>query len=92
MSWFPNQYDEHEKEHLEEFHRQTKKPKQYQIGIDTFTRMRANMSNEKVIAATVVTVDAYIWRDKGSDIEDLKKARDWLDECISIVEERENVK
>ena len=64
------------------------KPKQYKKGIDTFTRSRENMSTEGIMAATVMTVDAYIWRDKGTDYEDFKKARDWLDYCIKIIEER----
>jgi len=63
------------------------KPKQYSRGIDTFTRAKANMSIEGIMAATVITVDAYIWRDKGTDYEDFKKARDWLNYCIECIEE-----
>ena len=63
------------------------KPKQYRKGIDTFTRAKENMSIEGIMAATVMTVDAYIWRDKGTDYEDFCKARDWLNFCIKAMEE-----
>jgi hypothetical protein len=63
------------------------KPKQYTRGIDTFQRAEKNMSIEGIMAATVITVDAYIWRDKGSDYEDFVKARDWLDWCIKCMKE-----
>lgn len=63
------------------------KPKQYSRGIDTFERARNNMSIEGIMAATVMTVDAYIWRDKGSDYDDFCKARDWLNYCIKAMED-----
>lgn len=66
--------------------KKNKKPKQYRHGIDTFTRAKENMSVEGIMAATVMTVDAYIWRDKGSDYEDFCKARDWLNFCIEAME------
>jgi len=64
------------------------RPKQYRNGIDTFTRAKENMSIEGIMAATVMTVDAYIWRDNGTDYEDFCKARDWLDYCIKCMEEQ----
>jgi len=76
----------HEKAYTEAMNMATR-PKQYQHGIDTFTRAKANMSIEGIMAATVITVDAYIWRNKGTDYEDFKKARDWLDYCIKCMEE-----
>ena len=61
---------------------------QYKHGISTWERMASNMSDEELKAATVATVDAYIWRKKGSDFDDLVKARNWLNFCISTLEER----
>ena len=63
------------------------KPEQYRVGIDTFSRMKSNMEIDGIMAATVATVDAYIWRNKGSDYEDFCKARDWLNFCIEAMEE-----
>jgi hypothetical protein len=65
------------------------RPPQYQHGIDTFQRAEENMSIDGIMAATVITVDAYIWRNKGADLEDFKKARDWLDWCIKCAEDAE---
>lgn len=49
------------------------KPKQYQIGIDTFKRAEENMSLEERMACVKWNIDKYTWRDKGQDIEDLRK-------------------
>ena len=61
---------------------------QYKHGISTWERMASNMSDEELKAATIATVDAYIWRKKDSDFDDLVKARNWLNFCISTLEER----
>jgi hypothetical protein len=66
------------------------KPEQYQIGIDTFERMKANCTNEEIIGACKLNIDKYIWRKKGSDIEDLKKAKDYIDLWIGLLEGKDN--
>jgi hypothetical protein len=55
------------------------KPKQYDIGIDTFERMKANCTKEEIIGGCKLNIDKYVWRKKGSDKEDLKKAKDYID-------------
>ena len=49
------------------------KPKQYSKGIDTFSRAEQNMSLSERMACVKWNIDKYNWRDKGQDIEDLKK-------------------
>jgi len=49
------------------------KPKQYQIGIDTFQRAEANMSKEEILAFCKCSIDKYVWRKKGQDKEDFEK-------------------
>ena len=53
------------------------KPKQYQIGIDTFQRAEANMTKEEVLACVRFNIDKYNWRKKGQDKEDFKKIIDY---------------
>lgn len=55
------------------------KPKQYEKGIDTFDRMKANATKEEIIGACKLNIDKYVWRDKGCDEEDLDKAKDYID-------------
>jgi hypothetical protein len=62
------------------------RPKQYQIGIDTFTRAIETMSTERIIGFCQGNIDKYIWREKGSDIDDLYKARDYIELWISILQ------
>jgi len=50
-----------------------KKPKQYQIGIDTFERAEANLSKEEIIAICKFNIDKYCWRQKDQDKEDFQK-------------------
>lgn len=52
---------------------QNSKPKQYQIGIDTFARAEANMNFEEIMACIRFGIDKYTWRKKGQDLEDFKK-------------------
>lgn len=59
--------------------KETSKPIQYQIGIDTFDRMKANASFEEIIGGCKLNIDKYIWRKKGSDREDWEKARDYIE-------------
>lgn len=49
------------------------KPKQYQIGIDTFQRCEANMTKEEILACVRFNIDKYNFRVKGQDLEDLEK-------------------
>lgn len=49
------------------------KPKQYQIGIDTFDRAEANMTNEERLACVRFNIDKYNWRKKDQDKEDFEK-------------------
>lgn len=53
------------------------KPKQYQIGIDTFERCEANMTKEEILACVKFGIDKYVWRNKGQDLEDLEKIIDY---------------
>lgn len=53
------------------------KPKQYQIGIDTFQRAEANMTKEEILACVKFSIDKYNWRKKGQDKEDFKKIIDY---------------
>ena len=49
------------------------KPKQYQIGIDTFQRCEANMTKEEILAFCKCSIDKYVWRKKGQDLQDYEK-------------------
>jgi hypothetical protein len=59
-----------------------KKPKQYQIGIDTFERAEANLSKEEIIAICKFNIDKYNWRQKDQDKEDFKKIIDYAEWAI----------
>ena len=48
-------------------------------GIDTFTRAKANMSLEALKGACIFNLDRYLWREKGQNLDDIKKMRDYLD-------------
>lgn len=49
------------------------KPKQYQVGIDTFKRMEANCTLKERLAFVRGNIDKYVWRVKGQDKEDFQK-------------------
>jgi len=53
------------------------KPKQYQIGIDTFQRAEANLSKEEILAICKFNIDKYNWRKKDQDKEDFQKIIDY---------------
>ena len=53
------------------------KPKQYQIGIDTFQRAEANMTKEEILACVKFSIDKYNWRKKGQDRQDFEKIIDY---------------
>lgn len=62
------------------------KPIQYQIGIDTFQRAKANLTKDELIACIKFNIDKYNWRKKGQDIEDFKKIIDYANFAIEILE------
>jgi len=49
------------------------KPKQYEIGIDTFCRAEANMTLEEKMACIRFNIDKYNWRKKDQAKQDLNK-------------------
>jgi len=61
---------------------QKTKPKQYQIGIDTFERAEANLSKEEILAICKFNIDKYNWRQKDQDKEDFKKIIDYANWAI----------
>ena len=58
------------------------KPKQYQIGIDTFERAEANLSKEEILAICKFNIDKYTWRKKDQDKDDFKKIIDYANWAI----------
>jgi len=64
------------------------KPKQYQIGIDTFERAKANMTKEELIAACKFNIDKYTWRNKGQDLADAKKIKDYAELMIWAITQK----
>ena len=61
------------------------KPIQYQIGIDTFQRAKANLTKDEVMACIKFNIDKYNWRKKGQDIEDFKKIIDYAKFAIEVL-------
>jgi len=59
-----------------------KKPKQYQIGIDTFERAEANLSKDQILAICKFNIDKYCWRQKNQDKDDFKKIIDYANWAI----------
>lgn len=53
------------------------KPKQYQIGIDTFERAEKNLTKDEIIVICKFNIDKYNWRKKEQDKEDFKKIIDY---------------
>ena len=76
-------------EEIQEAHRQADKPIQYQIGIDTFQRSKANQTAETRVEIAKFMIDKYNWRNKGQDIEDFKKIKDYCDFAIEALSEME---
>ena len=58
------------------------KPKQYQIGIDTFARAESNLTKEEILAICKFNIDKYCWRKKDQDKEDFKKIIDYANWAI----------
>ena len=63
----------------------SRKPIQYQIGIDTFQRAKANLTKDELIAYIKFNIDKYNWRKKGQDIEDFKKIIDYANFAIEVL-------
>lgn len=63
------------------------KPVQYQIGIDTFTRAKANMTHDEIVACCRFNIDKYNWRKKDQDLSDMKKIIDYANLAIEAMEE-----
>ena len=64
------------------------KPKQYQVGIDTFERMKANATLEEAMGFIRWNIDKYNTRKKGQDINDYKKIIDYANEAIWWLENK----
>jgi hypothetical protein len=62
------------------------KPKQYQIGIDTFQRAESNLSKEEILAICKFNIDKYCWRKKDQDKEDFKKIIDYANWAIRLLD------
>ena len=58
------------------------KPFQYQIGIDTFERMRANATYEEAMGFIRWNIDKYNTRQKGQDEDDYKKIISYAQEAL----------
>lgn len=63
------------------------RPIQYQIGIDTFKRAKANLTNGEYLACLKFNIDKYCWREKGQDIEDFEKIISYAQEAIEFLKE-----
>jgi len=66
----------------------SEKPKQYQIGIDTFERMRANDSYEAAMGFIRNSIDKYNTRKKGQDKSDYEKIKAYCDEALWWIENK----
>lgn len=66
------------------------KPKQYQIGIDTFERMKANATLEEAMGFIRWNIDKYNTRKKGQDISDYIKIKDYCDQAIWWLKNRKD--
>lgn len=64
-------YNEFYNEQLINFYKE--KPKQYNIGIDTFERAKANLTKEELLACCRFNIDKYTWRKKDQDKSDFEK-------------------
>ena len=76
-------------EEIQEANRQAEKPIQYQIGIDTFQRSKANQTAETRVEIAKFMIDKYNWRNKGQDVEDFQKIKDYCDFAIEALNEME---
>ena len=58
--------------------------------IDTIARCKANMTLEQQKAICIFQIDRYTHREKGQNLSDIKKIRDYLDWLEEIEKELEN--
>ena len=58
--------------------------------IDTITRCKANMTLQEQKAICIFQIDRYTHREKGQNLSDIKKTRDYLDWLEEIEKELEN--
>lgn len=58
--------------------------------IDTITRCKANMTLEQQKAICIFNIDRYLHREKGQNLSDIEKIRDYLDWLEEIEIELEN--
>ena len=68
------------------------KPKQYNIAIDTFDRSNACQSPEARVEIAKFNIDKYCWRNKGQDISDFMKIKDYCDFAIMALKDMEKEK
>lgn len=77
LSYYPEKNDSHNAHY--------KKQK-----IDTIKRSKANMSLQEQKAICIFQIDRYVHREKGQNLSDIKKIRDYLDWLEEIEIELEN--
>jgi len=71
------------KDNVDIFNKTTSnKPPQYNIGIDTFERMRANATYEEAMGFIRWNIDKYNTRQKGQDEDDYKKIISYAQEAL----------
>lgn len=66
----------------------TNKPKQYQIGIDTFERSKKNQTVDERLAVARFNIDKYCWRKKDQTLSDFQKIKDYADFAIEALQEK----
>ena len=64
------------------------KPRQYKKGIDTIERAKANMDKKELLAVCRFMIDKYNWREKDQDLDDLYKAKDYIDLAIYAIQNK----
>ena len=67
------------------------KPKQYQIGIDTFARMESNCTLTERLAFAKGNIDKYNWREKSQDIQDFEKIVSYANWAIKQLKKEEEI-
>jgi len=67
------------------------KPKQYQIGIDTFARMEANCTLEEIMGFIKGNIDKYNFRKKNQDIQDFEKIISYSNWAIKQLKKEEEI-
>lgn len=66
LGFFPKKEDSHNEHYKKQV-------------IDTITRCKANMSLQEQKAICIFQIDRYTHREKGQNLSDIKKTRDYLD-------------